>query len=104
MAFRTYQALLVFVFCALLCVPGLTMLLRPEVPRLYGVKPVGQTAVFEFPAEKPPKLEALVRGSDGAPYVLDSANATVWRIDIKKQKATAILKSGRPYSATYQPA
>ena len=62
--------------------------------RLYGVQPVGSTAVFEFPAEKPPKLEAIVRGSDGAPYVLDSANATVWRIDIKKQKATAILKSG----------
>ncbi len=62
--------------------------------RLYGVQPVGSTSVFEFPAEKPPKLEALVRGSDGAPYVLDSANATVWRIDVKKQKATAILKNG----------
>ena len=58
------------------------------------MQPVGSTSVFEFPAEKPPKLEALVRGSDGAPYVLDSANATVWRIDVKKQKATAILKSG----------
>jgi hypothetical protein len=62
--------------------------------KLYGVQPVGSAAVFEFPAEKPPKLEALVRGSDGAPYVLDSANETVWRIDVKKQKATAVLKTG----------
>jgi hypothetical protein len=40
MTFRTYQALLVAVFCMLLCVPGLTMLIRPETPKLYGVKPV----------------------------------------------------------------
>jgi hypothetical protein len=58
------------------------------------VRQVNTTPVFEFPAEKPPKLDALVRGSDGAPYVLDSANETVWRIDIKKQKASAILKTG----------
>jgi len=62
--------------------------------RLYGVTSVNSTSVFEFPTEKPPKLEALVRGSDGAPYVLDSANKTVWRIDIKKQKAAAIVKNG----------
>ncbi|HEU0244276.1 MAG TPA: hypothetical protein VFQ75_10250 [Candidatus Limnocylindrales bacterium] len=62
--------------------------------RLYLVRQVNTTPVFEFPAEKPPKLDALVRGSDGAPYVLDSANETVWRIDIKKQKASAILKTG----------
>ena len=40
MTFRAYQALLVAAFCALLCIPGLTMLIRPEVPKLYGVKPV----------------------------------------------------------------
>jgi hypothetical protein len=62
--------------------------------RLYRVRLVDTTPLFEFPADKPPKLDALVRGSDGAPYVLDSANETVWRIDIKKQKATAIVKTG----------
>jgi hypothetical protein len=62
--------------------------------RLYGVQPVKSTTLFTFPADKPPKLAALVRGSDGAPYVLDTANETVWRIDVKKQKATAILKTG----------
>jgi hypothetical protein len=62
--------------------------------RLYGVKSVASTTLFDFPADKPPKLEAIVRGSDGAPYVLDSANKTVWRIDVKDQKAKAIVKSG----------
>ena len=62
--------------------------------RLYGVVPVASSSLFTFPAEKPPKLEALVRGSDGAPYVLDTANKTVWRIDLKTQKAKAILKNG----------
>jgi hypothetical protein len=62
--------------------------------RLYGVRPVRSTQLFEFPAKKPPVLEAIVRGSDGAPYVLDSANETVWRIDVKNQKAKAIVKTG----------
>jgi hypothetical protein len=62
--------------------------------RLYGVKSVASTTLFDFPADKPPKLEAIVRGSDGAPYVLDSANKTVWRIDVKNQKAKAIVKNG----------
>lgn len=40
MSLRAYQVLLVATFCALLCVPGLTMLLNPEPPKLFGVKPV----------------------------------------------------------------
>ncbi|HEY3333621.1 MAG TPA: hypothetical protein VGK16_00180 [Candidatus Limnocylindrales bacterium] len=68
--------------------------------RLYRVRQVGSTPLFEFPADKPPRLEALVRGSDGAPYVLDSANATVWRIDIKNQKATAIVRDGTKVSGS----
>lgn len=40
MSLRAYQVLLVALFCGLLCVPGLTMLLKPEPPQLYGVKPV----------------------------------------------------------------
>lgn len=40
MSLRAYQVLLVATFCALLCVPGLSMLLQPEAPKMYGVKPV----------------------------------------------------------------
>ena len=68
--------------------------------RLYGVEPVHSTTLFTFPAEKPSQLEALVRGSDGAPYVLDTANKTVWRIDLKKQKASAVMKTGQKASGT----
>ena len=68
--------------------------------RLYGVKVVASKPVFTFPAEKPVKLEALVRGSDGAPYVLDSANHTVWRIDFKKKAAEAIFRTGQRASGT----
>jgi alginate O-acetyltransferase complex protein AlgJ len=37
---RAYQAALVFVFCTLLCLPGLTMLFLPQSPKLYGVAEV----------------------------------------------------------------
>jgi hypothetical protein len=72
--------------------------LRTEVldglDRLYGVVQVASEPLFTFPADKPVQLTALVRGSDGAPYVLDEANKTVWRIDLAKRSATPILTSG----------
>jgi hypothetical protein len=68
--------------------------------RLYKVRSVKDTTVFTFPAEVAPQLDAIVRGSDGAPYVLDSANGTVWRIDVKKQKAAVIVKNGTKASGT----
>ena len=64
--------------------------------RLYGVVKVASTDLFTFPAGKAPaSLTGLVRGSDGAPYVLDTAAKTVWRIDLAKKTATAVLKSGQ---------
>ncbi len=63
--------------------------------RLYGVVKVATSPLFTFPTDKPVQLTALVRGSDGAPYVLDTANKTVWRIDLAKKTATAVLKSGQ---------
>ncbi len=68
--------------------------------KLYGVEPVHSTTLFTFPADEAPQLDAVVRGSDGAPYVLDSANKTVWRIDLKKQKATAVMKTNQRASGT----
>ena len=44
------------------------------------------------------QLEGLVRGSDGAPYVLDTANKTVWRIDLAKKTASPVAKAGQKAS------
>ncbi len=71
--------------------------------RLYGVVQVASSPLFTFPADKPVELTALVRGSDGAPYVLDTANNTVWRIDIAKKTASPVLKAGEK-TATGKPA
>ncbi len=62
--------------------------------QLYGVVKVASAPVFTFPAETGVQLAGVVRGSDGAPYVLDMANKTVWRIDLGKRSATPILVSG----------
>ena len=72
--------------------------LREEVTagldRLYGVVQVRSSTVYEFPADTPVQLDSLVRGSDGAPYVLDSERKTVWRIDLADDSAKAIATSG----------
>ena len=68
--------------------------------RLYGVTKVKSSPLFTFPKDKPVELTGLVRGSDGAPYVLDTANKTVWRIDLAKKQASPILKSGQRASGT----
>jgi hypothetical protein len=58
--------------------------------RLYRVVPVRSNTVFTFPADTPVTLESLVRGSDGAPYVLDTASKTVWRIDLARETAKPV--------------
>ena len=69
--------------------------------RLYGVVKVASTDLFTFPAgEAPVSLTGLVRGSDGAPYVLDAVGKTVWRIDLAKKTATAVMKSGQKVPGT----
>jgi hypothetical protein len=72
--------------------------LRAEVTagldRLYGVVQVRSSTVFEFPSDTPVQLDTLVRGSDGAPYVLDSAGKTVWRIDLAEATAKPIAVAG----------
>lgn len=65
-----------------------------SMDQLYGVVWVANSPVFTFPAEKAVQLTGLVRGSDNAPYVLDVANKTVWRIDLAKRAATPVLTSG----------
>jgi hypothetical protein len=69
--------------------------------RLYQMIDVRSATVFSFEAaETPADLTALVRGPDGAPYVLDAATQTVYRIDIKGKKATAIVRSGQSAAGT----
>lgn len=79
---------------------ALTKPLRAEIntglDRLYGVVHVASTAAFSFPANAGPiHLSTVVRGSDGAPYVLDTGTGTVWRIDLAKKTAAAIYKAGQ---------
>jgi hypothetical protein len=69
--------------------------------RLYGVVKVASTNLFTFPdGDKPVSLTGVVRGYDGAPYVLDAAAKTVWRIDLAKKTATAVMKSGQKAAGT----
>src|SRR5262249_12368360 len=63
--------------------------------RLYGVTKIKSSNLYTFPGNRPAQFTGLARGSDGAPYVLDTANKTVWRIDLAKKAASAVLKSGQ---------
>jgi len=62
--------------------------------RLYGVIEVGSSPIFQFPDDPAVALTALVRGPDGAPFVLDPQTASVYRIDVAGEKATAIFREG----------
>jgi hypothetical protein len=78
--------------------------LRAEVTagldRLYRVVPVRSSTVFTFPAETPADLQALVRGSDGAPYVLDAAAKVLWRIDLGAKTASPVATTGQKSSGS----
>jgi hypothetical protein len=62
--------------------------------RLYGVVDVTAISQFTFPADPAVDLKGLVRGPDGAPYVLDAKTASVYRISLKDQKAVSIFRAG----------
>jgi hypothetical protein len=62
---------------------------------LYGMVDVAATQAFSFGAADPPvSIGAIIRGPDGAPFVLDSASHAVYRVDLKAKKASLILKTG----------
>jgi len=66
--------------------------------RLWGMVPVASSDVYLFAAKAGQKaydLRAMVRGPDGVPYVLDATTKTVYRIDLKRKRATAIVRTGR---------
>ena len=81
--------------------------LRAEVvtllDRLYEVVPVASTELFRFTPEEgaaPFDLTAIVRGPDDAPYVIDAATQSVYRIDLARMKATAVVRAGRKAGGT----
>ncbi len=62
--------------------------------RLYGMIDVTPTDVFTFAPDAGVDLAGLVRGPDGAPYVLDSATASVYRINLDDKTAVAVFRDG----------
>ena len=62
--------------------------------RLYGVVEVAAESMFTFPGEPAVDLTALVRGPDGAPYVLDAATKSIFRINLAEKTAVAVYREG----------
>ncbi len=64
------------------------------IDRLYKMAAVRDSTLFKFPDEPVVDLRAVVKGPDGAPFVLDAATETVYRIDLKNEKASVIFREG----------
>ena len=62
--------------------------------RLFGMIDVTATDVFTFGADAGVGLAGLVRGPDGAPYVLDPATASVYRVNLLDMTAVAVFRDG----------
>jgi hypothetical protein len=64
--------------------------------RIYKVMTVTTSLLFGFDKAIPKvNLTALTVGPDGAPYVIDKATKTVYRIDLKGKQATIVLRNGQ---------
>jgi hypothetical protein len=66
--------------------------------RAYGVVEVASTPLYRFKPAKgadPIDLRTLVRGYDQAPYVIDRSTRSVYRVDLKRKRATVIARIGR---------
>ena len=72
--------------------------------RLYRMVDVTPTDVFTFAADSGVDLAGLVRGPDGAPYVLDPATASVYRVNLAEQTAVAIFRDGTKAAGTVEAA
>jgi len=64
------------------------------IDRLYKMVDVISIPLFGFPADSGADLGAVVRGPDGAPFVLDKKSGTVYRIDVAGKRASAIFHQG----------
>jgi hypothetical protein len=70
--------------------------------RLYGMVDVSSKSLFAFPDEPKIDLKAIVKGPDGAPFVLDAATKSVYRIDLAGKKATAVFREGNKAAGATQ--
>jgi hypothetical protein len=76
---------------------------RASLDRLYRVVPLGQSAVFAFQDQDPPiDLQGLVLGplNDRVPYVLDRTTKAVYRIDVRRKRATLVIRAGQRAAGT----
>ncbi|HJW22395.1 MAG TPA: hypothetical protein VJ506_08205 [Candidatus Limnocylindrales bacterium] len=64
------------------------------IDRLYHMLDVGDSIRFAFPTGQNTDLQGLVRGPDGAPFVLDAGTKAVYRIDVHGGKATVVFRAG----------
>jgi hypothetical protein len=72
--------------------------------RLYDMTAVAGSTLFQFPDDPAIDLRTVVKGPDGAPFVLDAATKTVYRIDLKNEKASAIFREGNKAAGATQAA
>lgn len=72
--------------------------------RLYHMVDVASTSIFTFPGDPAVDLRAVVKGpvGDPAPFVLDAATKTVYRIDLQNGKASAIFREGNKAAGATQ--
>ena len=72
--------------------------------RLYKMTDVVDESIFSFPSSTTVDLRAIVQGPDGAPYVLDGASGSIYRIDLAHKKAQAIFHAGNRAGGTVEAA
>ena len=73
-----------------------------SLDRLYGMAAVSGSTLFQFPDKPAVDLRAVVLGPDDAPFVLDAETETVYRIDLKDEKASAIFRKGNKAAGATQ--
>ena len=66
-----------------------------ELDRLYRMTDVSSSALFAFPEERDTDLRRIVKGPDGAPFVLDEGTASIYRINLANERASVIFREGR---------
>ncbi|HLY13213.1 MAG TPA: hypothetical protein VKR24_02600 [Candidatus Limnocylindrales bacterium] len=68
---------------------------RTDLDEFYKMLSVNEAQAFSFGNVTPPvDLKSLILGPDGAPYVLDAASKSVYRIDLKGNHAVVIAHQG----------
>ncbi len=69
---------------------------RTGLDELYKMESVAETTLFSFADSDPPvDLKGVALGPDNAPYVLDAATHSVYRVDLKGGKAAPVYKTGQ---------